>query len=343
MAVTSGEYQKILLVGPVKYTVSPWILLWAKNLRELGFTVRIFDPREAIRVLGVSFKNISPKIHSLAVRAMNRRLLQLAKRWKPELVLCLKGDLVYPSTIKKMSELGAITLLWFPDDPWLFYTIAREIAPAYDYVVTSSEKCVKWYKHIGCKHVKYLPFMCDPDIHKRVNLTEEERKYYGADLCFVGSYAPERERYFEVLCDYDFKIFGSGWDRARQKVRAKWMGRPLSIFEMVKAFNASKIVLNLHTAETKYGGMKANMRVFEATGCGAFHLADRTEGLSDLFILDKEVAVYDSKEELREKVDYYLDNPEEREKIARRGQERAYKDHTFKKRIEELFEFIGTV
>jgi hypothetical protein len=51
--------------------------------------------------------------------------------------------MVLPSTVRKISELGAITLLWFPDDPFLFYTLAREVAPAYDYVITSSEKCVR--------------------------------------------------------------------------------------------------------------------------------------------------------------------------------------------------------
>lgn len=91
----------------------------------------------------------------------------------------------------------------------------------------------------------------------------------------------------------------------------------------------------------KYGEMKANMHVFEAAVCRTFHLTGRTEVLSELFILDKEIAVYDGREELREKVDYYLNISKEREEIAHKGQERDYRDHTFKRRIEQLLKFIG--
>ena len=45
-------------------------------------------------------------------------------------------------------------------------------------------------------------------------------------------------------------------------------------------------------------------------------------------------------DELREMVDYYLTHSKERNEIARKGQERAYRDHTYVTRMQELISFV---
>jgi len=54
----------------------------------------------------------------------------------------------------------------------------------------------------------------------------------------------------------------------------------------------------------------------------------------------KEVETYDSIDECIDKIKYYLLNEEEREKIAKAGQVRTLKEHTYEKRIEKLFDLF---
>jgi spore maturation protein CgeB len=82
------------------------------------------------------------------------------------------------------------------------------------------------------------------------------------------------------------------------------------------------------------------MRLFEATGVGTCLLTDWKDNLPKLFEPEKEVVTYKSVEECIEKVKWLLDHPQEREAIAKAGQARTLKDHTFAQRAIQLDEII---
>lgn len=272
------------------------------------------------------------------VDMINELIKKQISEYRPDLVITVKGEFVLPKTVEWIKKLGAFTVLWFNDDPQLFDRVSKHIATAYDYVFTSSEYCVEKYKEIGVRNVEYIAFACDPDVHRRIDLTEEDRRRYGADLCFVGARYPERVRVLRLLHDFNLDIWGPNWNRplVDRRLWKRLRGKSMYGVEMVKVFNASKIVLNVHHNQMKMGGMKANMRVFEATGCGAFHLTDKPEGLEDLFKVGKELVCYEDESELRELVESYLNSPEERTAIAMSGQKRAYEHHTYTDRAKTI-------
>ncbi|XKH39308.1 glycosyltransferase [Azospirillum doebereinerae] len=80
------------------------------------------------------------------------------------------------------------------------------------------------------------------------------------------------------------------------------------------------------------GRQTANMRIFEATGCGAMLLTEPFDNLPEFFRAGYEVETYGSEEELIDKITYYTNHPEERDAIASRGQERCLKDHSLEQR-----------
>jgi spore maturation protein CgeB len=82
------------------------------------------------------------------------------------------------------------------------------------------------------------------------------------------------------------------------------------------------------------------MRLFEATGVRTCLLTDWKENLSELFEIDREVVTDKSVNECIEKVEWLLENPQERELIAKAGQARILKDHTFAQRAVQLDEII---
>jgi spore maturation protein CgeB len=79
-----------------------------------------------------------------------------------------------------------------------------------------------------------------------------------------------------------------------------------------------------------------NMRLFEATGSQACLVTERTDDLATLFEPDVEVVTYASVTECKEKVAWLLDHPQEARKIARRGQMRTLREHTFEERALEF-------
>ena len=63
-------------------------------------------------------------------------------------------------------------------------------------------------------------------------------------------------------------------------------------------------------------------RTFEIPACGGFLLAERSEMHNKLFIEDKEAVFFSDKEELVEKVKFYLNNDEKRNLISINGNKR---------------------
>lgn len=96
----------------------------------------------------------------------------------------------------------------------------------------------------------------------------------------------------------------------------------------------SAVVLNIHAdSSPEYA---SNMRLFEAAGVGACLLTDWRRNIGELFEPDREVVTYRSAEECVEKATWLLDHPRERAAIARAGQERVLREHTFAKRAVRL-------
>lgn len=108
--------------------------------------------------------------------------------------------------------------------------------------------------------------------------------------------------------------------------------------DMYRALARSRITLNRHiNVAENYAN---NMRLYEATGVGALLLTDRKDNLGDLFEIGKEVVAYSSAEEAAELVRYYLAHPDEAQTIARAGQARTLREHTYRHRMEELIPIL---
>ncbi len=108
--------------------------------------------------------------------------------------------------------------------------------------------------------------------------------------------------------------------------------------DMFKVLGQSKITVNRHGEIAE--NYACNMRLFEATGCGALLITDYKDNLQDLFDIGKEVVAYRSPDECATLIQYYIRHPDEAEKIARAGQERTFKDHTYRIRMNKTSELL---
>jgi spore maturation protein CgeB len=79
-----------------------------------------------------------------------------------------------------------------------------------------------------------------------------------------------------------------------------------------------------------------NMRLFEAPGMGALLVTDWKVNLGEIYRVGDEVVAYRTPDECLELVEYYLTHEDERAAIARAGQARTLREHTYAHRAQEL-------
>ena len=82
-----------------------------------------------------------------------------------------------------------------------------------------------------------------------------------------------------------------------------------------------------------------NQKIFEITGCGCGCLQTYRKGLEELYDPDRELLVFDSPAEAREKLADTLASPARRDALAEAGLRRARRDHTWRNRAEKILTF----
>jgi hypothetical protein len=83
------------------------------------------------------------------------------------------------------------------------------------------------------------------------------------------------------------------------------------------------------------------LRDFEAPMCGACYLTGHSDEIEEFYQVGKEIDTYSTENELIEKARFYLRKPESANSLRQAGLRRARRDHTWKRRFEQLFREAG--
>lgn len=161
------------------------------------------------------------------------------------------------------------------------------------------------------------------------------------DIGFVGGYWPYKgiimDRMLVPLCEqvgqYNIKIFGNQpWPHVNQ-----YCGH-IEESNVANLFKSAKICPNLSEPHAYAYGVEINERSFKVLLAGGFCIGDRIKSHVKIF---KDGMIYaDSPKDFKDKIDYFLDNPEKRSEIASIGKQIVLKDHTnFHRAAQFLREF----
>lgn len=244
-------------------------------------------------------------------------------KFKPDLIFCcITGNSqVTPyeplEKIKEITEAGdCITFNWFCDDTWRFDTFSKHVCNLFYACSTPEPSHIEKYKNInynnillGCWHVSN-------------NMYCKHTEYLN-DISFVGGLTNCRTEFFNTL---------------KMPVVYK---TGLAYEDLFNLFASSKINLNLTVNDNdpnKQPQMK--LRLFEVVSTGGFLLTQYTPNLEQFFDIDKEIVVFNTVDEARDKINFYLNNDTSRTKIARAGYLRYIKEHTSKTRLNKLLSDI---
>ena len=207
-----------------------------------------------------------------------------------------------------------------------------------DLLISSFPHFVDTFRRQG-RTAYYQPLSFDPRVLQQVG--QPAREY---PLTFVGGLSPahlERQRMLTKLgTALPLHCWGYGtMALTHHGIGAERLHGDVWGLEMFAVLARSSITLNHHIDVAKSNAN--NMRLFEATGCGTLLVTDYKDNLADLFEIGSEVVAYRSIEECEDLLAYYLHHPEEGAAIAKRGQTRTLRDHTYGARMKETADILA--
>lgn len=278
----------------------------------------------------------TPYVRQFNKKFLGKKLISACINFKPQAVLFIKATSVKPKILKQIKDMGIKTANWFPENiyrppynKWFLLHYAD-----YDFFLTFDSSIMERNKLEFPQKIKYVPYGADP-WEFDVDISDEDKRKYNCEICFIGTAYPERVEVLLGLKDYDVKIFGwGGWEKTQ--LADRYFG-PLNATESVKAYRCAKICLNTNTVPATNG---VNVKTFEIAAAGGFQISDWRKDIENIFIPDKEIVIFRDLDDLRSRVDYYLKHENERRTIARAGHERLLKDHTLKQRAMQIINLL---
>jgi hypothetical protein len=210
-------------------------------------------------------------------------------------------------------------------------------ASVYDLILSAIPHFVESFRRAGVPS-EYLPLGFEASIADMVGERQPD-----VEVTFLGSVFPahrqRREWLLALLARKDVKCWGVYTEEpgSNNRLISRFQG-PLWGIDMFRMLRRSKLTLNRHIDVV--GPSAVNMRMFEATGVGTCLVTDWKENLGDFFEVGTEVVAYRSTEECADLIDYYARHDKERERIARAGQLRCLREHTFERRARRLAEIL---
>ncbi len=297
--------------------------------------------------------------------AMNKELLEVVEKEKPDLVLSyVGGHELTKETIKKITA-RAKTFYWTTDDSWRFDSVSKKYAPYYSWVETNRANLIQKYKALGC-HPVLMHEGVQPDLHHPIPPNEKN-----IDVSFSGSFNVERGKTIAALRKAGITVFvrGKGWEEGDMSFD-EWIDltqhSKITLILNPPAFSVGlKSIARLFFKRPELGPhmgrmeldvlnffsnvrewfQKLNLQVkgrhFQTLACRTLGMTLYADGMEQFYELGKEVVIYKDMNDLIEKIRYYLAHDEEREAIAAAGYERTMRDHTMAKRLEQIFKTTG--
>lgn len=203
-------------------------------------------------------------------------------------------------------------------------------------------------------------FITIPLAADSISLVPEYDKTFASDIAFIGTNLPQKRQFFNewvfpLKDNYDLRLYGQDWtafDRYLALITkagqyfntpvVKDLQKPkLQINDEAKIYASSKILINIHEDYQRYYGGDCNERTFKIPFCGGFEISDDVAVIKDYFVDGKELVIAKDKIDWFEKIDYYYTHPTEAEKIAKAGQDRVKKDHTYSNRVDQIIRLLA--
>lgn len=323
---------------------------YSNNLRKFGHeAIDIHANNEIVQKAWAQEHGL--KIHSDFELALDRRKKffpwvsrRRSSRWIHQ-ILAAQIKYYKPDVLLNQAMDGIPSAFFAEMKPYIRLLVGQHAAPilqdsdfrCYDLFISSLPNFCDHFRNLGVRS-ELCRLAFEPSVLHRLG----ERKT-SISVTFVGSLTSEhssRISLLDSLCDETcLRVWGNGGHLLPVGSHLhRRLEKPVWGLAMYKILQSSRLTLNHHIGISE--SYANNMRLYEATGVGALLITDWKQNLNEIFEVGKEVVAYHSPAECAELINYYLDHPCDAESIAKAGQQRTLRDHTYAKRMEEFASIV---
>ncbi len=289
---------------------------FSNGLVRAGCNVLNFSDRDVARASSL-FRN-----RKAGAAGANRRLLDLAAAFRPDIILFGHADTIEPTTLDRLREAcpGVKLVQWNVDPLFEPDNVARlnaKIAHVdLTFVTTSGPELESLGQH-GRYRVAFVPNPVDPGI-ERSRAFEHPRDALAHDLFYAVGRASLRR--FHAGREQEAGEIVKNVIAACPDVRGLfpgYLGQPLVAgydYERVLAQSA----MGLNISRRNDSRLYSSDRIAHLAGSGILVFLDRATGYTDLFAED-EIAFYSSEDEMHDKIRRFAREDDARRAAAQRG------------------------
>jgi hypothetical protein len=303
--------------------------LWAlerQGHRVLALNAFEFEPRHPLLRKVVHRAQMGTWVSRL-----NREVLAMAERERPDIFWADKLLALRPETLEKLRRMGVMSVSYMIDnvfgmrgDPgWRLYL---KDLPHFDLHVVQRDKNVIEYRENGARDVLKIQTAYEPTIHfpPPEGWSDKDRD---RGVSFIGTPYDDRAQFLTRLWqEFGFPVVVSGglvWKKALgpEATAALYRGHgELFRKDYREGIWRSKINLSFLTHANQDEFVHKS---FEIAACEGFLLAERSPGHLARFVEDEEAVFFEGIDECVAKIRRYLPDEAARARIAAAGWRRA--------------------
>jgi spore maturation protein CgeB len=328
------------------------------SLRRLGhevfefkwFHYFTFDPTRPHSVTSLSMRGQNKFVAGPLIKLINKDFLEQVRNIQLDLIFVYRGTHITASTLKTIrQEFPFCKLIGYNnDDPFspsqsrYLWRHFMECIPFYDLILAYRHANLDDFKKAGARKVELMRSWYVPDRNYPVVLSDFERQIYDCDVVFIGHFEPDqRLEYLESILSngYRLRLFGPTkyWMKPlRQSPFLKYLAPTRMVWgdDYNKALCGAKIALCFLS---KLNRDTYTRRCFEIPATNTFLLSEYSDDLAKIYEEGVDVDFFRSKEEMIEKISYYIAQTDERMKIAKSGYNKVRLDrHDIDSRISDM-------
>jgi spore maturation protein CgeB len=271
---------------------------------------------------------------------LNLQLVQQVEQFRPDLVFTvLMHYEVWFETLDLIRERSPAAIVnWGTDDSWKFRQFSRFLCRHVDLHVTTDAGALAAAAGMGITNILGSQWAASS-----TGLAEPlPSSVCSYDVSFVGMAYGNRRAHVDALARQGIEVacFGHGWPCGA-----------VGLEQVRKIYRSSKITLNFADSGLQMSGgvlrrsRQIKARTFEVPGAGGFLLTEQNSELEKYFRPGDEMVAYANDDDLAEKIRFYLNHTEERDRIARAAHGRILREHLYEARfaliIDRAIDLLG--
>lgn len=265
--------------------------------------------------------------------SFNQNAIRIFNEFKPDIVFMQiqAENIIHHQTCDYFKSHGAFVINWTGDKRISVPQWMIDIAPFVSMTSFSNQEDVNTMRKFDYKS-EYLEIGYDPEIYCPIGKTVSVPEIvfmannYGAGHFPMSKFRIELSEFLQQEYGGRFGVYGTGWNFGKGNVNH-------SQHEEAAHYRGAKIAINCsHFNADRYN----SDRLLRILGTQTMCISAKHNGMDQDYIAGEHLDYFYTLEELKTKIDYYLNNPDERMRVAKNGYDLVLNRNTFKHQVENI-------